>query len=751
MDPGIMIPVTGYGGHERLVEMFAKEYTRMGHDVHLLVTTGSSVQGCTVHGFGKEGFPPKRSDARRAMPKAWKFLWKNRNHFDLVHNFGRLAYLVPILNHPVKKIMTYGREITGSNINRLLKFPHQNLVFTGCSKSLISRSGVNGNWQTVYNAINFRRYSCETGIAENAPLIFLGRIEKIKGCHTAIAVAKSTNNVLIIAGNISPLNEERIYFEKEIKPHIDGKQIIYVGQVNDEQKNHWLGKSKALLMPIEWNEPFGIVMIEAMACGTPVIAFKQGSVQEVVDEGITGIIVENETGMAKAVKQIHTINRLECKTHAEKRFNVSVIAQQYLKLFFNRSKKIVLITPGQPAVNPRIVKEADLLSSSGYDVTLLYCHTIPWADDSDKQILANANWKGVLVGGGPTKQLPLFVFTKIRNKFFLLLSNRNEVRFKTSERAHARCYDELLAAAKKIRADYYIGHNLGAIAVCVNAAKHTNAIAGFDFEDYHREEYSLDDHLRRNRIVYLENRYVPKLEYLTFASPLIQEKVLTHFPFFEGSKTTILNCFSIKDLAPMPPASAFKTLKLFWFSQTVGPNRGLEDVMAALMLLNDKDIELTLAGRVRQDVLLHFKPIIQALPGRVHYTGVVDPHTLHELAAEQDVGLALEQKIPENRNVCLTNKIFTYLLAGNAIIFSETDAQKQLNDEHSLGISFGNANVKALANAIAYYKDEKKLQVQKEHNLHLAATVFNWEAEGQKLLKVIADCKNPKTIDVDKS
>lgn len=745
MDPGILVPPIGYGGHERLVGIFAEEYKKMGHEVHLLVTEGSFIDGCTMHPFGKQGFPPKKSDALKAIPTAWRFLWKHRNDFDLIHNFGRLIYLLPLWNVSVKKIMTYGREITGSNINRLLKLPHQNLVFTGCSKNLISRSGAEGNWQTVYNAIDFSKYNCVTAIAENAPLIFLGRIEKIKGCHTAIAVAKATNNVLIIAGNISPLKEERIYFEKEIQPHIDGKQIIYVGQVNDEQKNHWLGKSKALLMPIEWNEPFGIVMIEAMACGTPVIAFKRGSVQEVVDEGITGIIVDDETGMANAVKQIHSINRLECKTQAEKRFNVGVIAQQYLKLFSTKPKKIVLITPGQPAVNPRIVKEADLLSASGYDVTLLYCHTIPWADDSDKLILANANWKGVLVGGGPAKQLPLFVFTKIRNKFFLLLSNRNEVRFKTGERAHARCYDELLTAAKKIRADYYIGHNLGAIAVCVNAANHNNAIAGFDFEDYHREEYSLDDHLRRNRIVYLENTYVPKLQYLTFASPLIQEKVLSHFPLFEGSKTTILNCFSIKELATMPPATSSKTLKLFWFSQTVGPNRGLEDVMAALMLLNDKDIELTLAGRVRQDVLLNFKPIIQALPGRVLYTGVVDPHSLHELAAEQDVGLALEQKIPENRNVCLTNKIFTYMLAGNAIIFSETDAQKQLNDEHSLGISFGNANVNALANAIAYYKDEKKLQVQKEHNIQLAATVFNWEVEGQKLIRVIADCDtNPK-------
>ena len=189
----------------------------------------------------------------------------------------------------------------------------------------------------------------------------------------------------------------------------------------------------------------------------------------------------------------------------------------------------------------------------------------------------------------------------------------------------------------------------------------------------------------------------------------------------------------------MPLVKDLKTLKLFWFSQTVGPNRGLEEVMQALVLLNDKDIELTLAGKVRHDVLLHFKPIIKALPGRVHYTGIVDPHSLHVLAAEHDVGLALEQKIPENRNVCLTNKIFTYLLAGNAIIFSETDAQKQFNDEYFLGITFSNANVKALANAIAYYKDQKKLDLQKKHNLQLAATVFNWEVEGQKLLNLICE------------
>ena len=106
MDPGILVPPNGYGGHERLVYMFAKEYARLGNEVHLLVTTGSKVEGCTVHPFGKEGFPPNKWDARKAIPIAWNFLWKYRNHFDLIHNFGRLAYLLPILNHPIKKSMT---------------------------------------------------------------------------------------------------------------------------------------------------------------------------------------------------------------------------------------------------------------------------------------------------------------------------------------------------------------------------------------------------------------------------------------------------------------------------------------------------------------------------------------------------------------------------------------------------------------------------------------------------------------------
>jgi glycosyltransferase involved in cell wall biosynthesis len=332
MDPGILVPPQGYGGHERLVYMFAKEYARLGHEVHLLVTNGSIVEGCTVHGFGKEGFPLKKIDALLAIPNAWWFLWKNRNNFHLIHNFGRLAYLFPILNYPIRKIMTYGREISYKNIFQINKFKNQNLVFTGCSHNLISRSTLAGKWETVYNAIDFTKYTLVEHIKEDAPLMFLGRIEKVKGCHTAIRVALETGNKLLIGGNISPLEDERKYFEKEIKPYIDGKQIVFLGQLNDEEKNHYLGQSKALLFPIEWEEPFGMVMVEAMACGTPVIAFNRGSVSEVIQDGITGFRVDSYFEISKCILGISSLNRHNCREYALTRFDVRYVANKYLAI-----------------------------------------------------------------------------------------------------------------------------------------------------------------------------------------------------------------------------------------------------------------------------------------------------------------------------------------------------------------------------------------------------------------------------------
>lgn len=340
MDPGILVPPKGYGGHERLVYMFAKEYAKLGHEVHLLVTKGSAVEGCTVHGYGKEGFPPKKIDALFAIHKAWWFIWKNRNSFDLIHNFGRLAYLLPVLNCTVKKIMTYGREISKRNILQINKLKNKNLVFTGCSSNLVSRGNVAGRWETVYNAIDFSKYTLVKNVADDAPLMFLGRIERVKGCHTAIRIAIETGNRLLIGGNISPLDDEKKYFEDEILPFIDGKQVVFLGPLNDEEKNTYLGQSKALLFPIEWDEPFGMVMIEAMACGTPVLAFRRGSVDEVVENSISGYICDSFLDFIEGVSKSANMNRSSCRQAALIRFDTSVVSNNYLNLFNDDVKNI---------------------------------------------------------------------------------------------------------------------------------------------------------------------------------------------------------------------------------------------------------------------------------------------------------------------------------------------------------------------------------------------------------------------------
>jgi len=331
MDPGIPVPPPLYGGHERLVYMFAEEYQKQGHEVSLLAGPGSQITG-KCYSFGVNDLERSSFQKNKELIQAWAFLYKHRNDFDLIHNFGRLMYLLPVLYHQVKKIMTYGRPVGVKGIKIMDALPNRNLIFTACSNYCVSTGNVAGNWKTVYNAIDFEKYDLNKMVRNDAPLMFLGRLDKVKGVHTAIKVARATNNTLWIGGNIPQTADNLEYYKQQIEPQIDGKQIIYLGALNDAQKNKYLGHAKALLFPIEWDEPFGMVMVEAMACGTPVIAFKRGSVAEVV-EADTGLIVNNEGEMATAAGSITRIDREKCRATALARFNTPTIAQQYLNLF----------------------------------------------------------------------------------------------------------------------------------------------------------------------------------------------------------------------------------------------------------------------------------------------------------------------------------------------------------------------------------------------------------------------------------
>lgn len=330
-DPGIPVPPKLYGGIERIVFQLANDYRKLGHEVVLLAGPESNCDGKTIN-FGINSLQKSRWQVFKEVFFVWQYLIFNHRKFDVVHSFGRLIYLLPILNKPIRKIMSYQREVTVKNIQRIHKLPHRNLDFTGCSDYISKKEGLVGNWHTVYNFVDVNQYIFVEKVAEEAPFIFLGRIERIKGCHHCITLAKSTGKRLIIAGNISHLPNEKAYFEDEIKPHIDGVQIQYVGSVNDVQKNIYLGQSLALLMLIDWDEPFGIVMAEAMACGTPVIGFARGSVSELVYQNRTGFVANNISEAMMLVNMLVSLNRKDCRVSVEQQFDVGIISKKYLSL-----------------------------------------------------------------------------------------------------------------------------------------------------------------------------------------------------------------------------------------------------------------------------------------------------------------------------------------------------------------------------------------------------------------------------------
>jgi glycosyltransferase involved in cell wall biosynthesis len=183
--------------------------------------------------------------------------------------------------------------------------------------------------RTIHHGISRDQYSLGKG--ERTHFTFLGRIAPVKGTHLAIKVAQATGIPLKIAGEIQPMFKG--YFDQEIKPHLDGKLIEYVGEADVAMKNELLGSSLALLFPIQWEEPFGLVMIEAMACGAPVLAFPGGSVPEIVKEGVSGHICQSIEQMIERARTVHDFDFAQVRKYMLEHFSVEKMVQSYADLY----------------------------------------------------------------------------------------------------------------------------------------------------------------------------------------------------------------------------------------------------------------------------------------------------------------------------------------------------------------------------------------------------------------------------------
>ncbi len=330
-DPELPVPPQLYGGIERIVDLLVTGLQARGHTVGLVAHRDSTSPAKQLFPW-----PGLRSQQKLDALQNIAALYSAVQQFqpDLVHSFSRVLYLLPLLTSRVPKVMSYQRSPSVKSVSWAAKLARGSLSFTGCSDHICRQGRLAGGvWHPIHNCVELEKYTFQPTVASSdAPLVFLSRVERIKGAHTAIAAARQSGRRLLIAGNHGTTAEEGRYWLEEIVPHL-GDGIEYVGCVNDTQKNALLGTAAAMIVPIEWEEPFGIVFAEALACGTPVISCPLGALPEIVRHGIDGYLVNNVESACSAIQNLPEIDRRNCRQRAEDCFSASVIVDKYDKLY----------------------------------------------------------------------------------------------------------------------------------------------------------------------------------------------------------------------------------------------------------------------------------------------------------------------------------------------------------------------------------------------------------------------------------
>ena len=330
-DPSLPVPPSGYGGIERIVDALVRCFRSQGHAVGLVAHRESTCEADALFSWPISGRGPRGGPLSNAMA-----LRRATRSFgpDVLHSFSRLGYLSPLLLSSLPKVMSYQRHTGGRQIYVASRIAGRSLQFTGCSEFICAMGRASGGqWRVVPNFVELEKFTFVARVSPDAPLVFLSRIESIKGPDIAIDIARASGRRLILAGNRAETGPERDFWERRIAGQIGRDGVEWIGEVDDAKKNDLLGRAAALVVPIQWDEPFGIVFAEALAAGTPVITCARGATPEIVEAGHTGFFVSDAAGGAAAVARLDQIDRHACRRSAETRFSRDVCAEQYLKIY----------------------------------------------------------------------------------------------------------------------------------------------------------------------------------------------------------------------------------------------------------------------------------------------------------------------------------------------------------------------------------------------------------------------------------
>ncbi|MDB5861328.1 MAG: glycosyl transferase [Ramlibacter sp.] len=321
------VPPRAYGGTERVVSYLTEALVEMGHDVTLFASGDSSTSARLIpivdHAL--------RLDPARPDPVIWHTLMVDRvremsGSFDVLHFHIDTVHLPVAVHSRTPSLTTLHGRLDIPDLKPLFKRFHQHPLV---SISDNQRTPIPGaNWlATVHHGLPLDLYDYHPQPQDY--FAFVGRMSPEKRCDRAIEIAIACNTPLRIAAKVDDADRE--YYAQVIEPLLAHPLVTYVGEIGDAEKNAFIGNARALLTPIDWPEPFGLVIIEAMACGTPVIAYGHGAIPELIDHGETGFVVHNQEQAIAAARAIDTIARRTCRATFERRFASPVMAGQYLQ------------------------------------------------------------------------------------------------------------------------------------------------------------------------------------------------------------------------------------------------------------------------------------------------------------------------------------------------------------------------------------------------------------------------------------
>jgi glycosyltransferase involved in cell wall biosynthesis len=322
------VPPKLYGGTERVVSWLTEELVGLGHEVTLFAsgdsTTSAILEPCSLRALRLDRERPDPMIAYAAMLAR---LMHRAGEFDVVHAHIDWVHIPLLRSLGLPFVSTLHGRLDYPVLQRSLPL-FLDAPFVSISDA--QRAPLEGaSWAgTVYHGLPSDLLT--PNFTPEGYLAFLGRITPEKGPETAIQLARAAGLPLMIAAKIG--RADRAYFKSRIEPLIDGSEVKFVGEIGERQKAEFLGNAAALLFPICWPEPFGLVMIEAMACGTPVIAFPCGSVPEIVEDGITGFVVEPDAGLS-AIQRIGSLDRRGVRRRFEQRFTATRMAEDYIRIY----------------------------------------------------------------------------------------------------------------------------------------------------------------------------------------------------------------------------------------------------------------------------------------------------------------------------------------------------------------------------------------------------------------------------------